>query len=61
MNDPYEINSWMESHPVRGAWIEIIATASLPTTGQVSHPVRGAWIEIRQEIGGIEDEQCRIP
>ena len=34
-----------ESHPARGAWIEI--TAVLTADGDVvSHPARGAWIEM---------------
>ena len=36
---------WM-SHPVRGAWIEIVVEAPIPNAPQMSHPVRGAWIEI---------------
>ena len=34
-----------ESHPVRGAWIEIHITAGL-RSNSMSHPVRGAWIEM---------------
>ena len=34
-----------ESHPVRGAWIEMLPEAGTLTTIW-SHPVRGAWIEI---------------
>ena len=34
-----------ESHPVRGAWIEML-DASDYEKGVQSHPVRGAWIEI---------------
>ena len=34
-----------ESHPVRGAWIEISYLKGLLLLF-VSHPVRGAWIEI---------------
>ena len=33
------------SHPVRGAWIEIMSTVD-GTVSTKSHPVRGAWIEI---------------
>ena len=33
------------SHPVRGAWIEIVKEAA-KILGVSSHPVRGAWIEI---------------
>ena len=34
-----------ESHPVRGAWIEILSTGGV-IHAITSHPVRGAWIEI---------------
>ena len=34
-----------ESHPARGAWIEI-AALSAPPIRTPSHPARGAWIEI---------------
>ena len=34
-----------ESHPSRGAWIEIL-TSSRAGHPFVSHPSRGAWIEI---------------
>ena len=33
------------SHPVRGAWVEIVAIIETDKYG-VSHPVRGAWVEI---------------
>ena len=33
------------SHPARGAWIEIWATADTRRDVE-SHPARGAWIEI---------------
>ena len=33
------------SHPVRGAWIEIL-TRYFAHLDNPSHPVRGAWIEI---------------
>ena len=33
------------SHPVRGAWIEIMRTICCLSLTR-SHPVRGAWIEI---------------
>ena len=35
-----------ESHPVRGAWIEIADGRLQTRTYEKSHPVRGAWIEI---------------
>ena len=33
------------SHPVRGAWIEIMLLAPVISLIR-SHPVRGAWIEM---------------
>ena len=41
------------SHPVRGAWIEIIPAWRMFSAPK-SHPVRGAWIEIgfSLDIGG---------
>ena len=39
-----------ESHPVRGAWIEITWTKT-PLPLMLSHPVRGAWIEIAKSHG----------
>ena len=35
------------SHPVRGAWIEMINETRMGVVEMTSHPVRGAWIEIR--------------
>ena len=35
----------IKSHPVRGAWIEILY-ARIRRFSFSSHPVRGAWIEI---------------
>ena len=34
------------SHPVRGAWIEILEIICGQGSDFESHPVRGAWIEI---------------
>ena len=34
-----------QSHPVRGAWVEIRRLAEW-TNANKSHPVRGAWVEI---------------
>ena len=34
------------SHPVRGAWIEILKVTGIFRMSGLSHPVRGAWIEI---------------
>ena len=41
----YNIITKGQSHPVRGAWIEISNTSNNTELYQ-SHPVRGAWIEI---------------
>ena len=38
-----------ESHPVRGAWIEILGKFGDRIKGFLSHPVRGAWIEIMRK------------
>ena len=35
-----------QSHPSRGAWIEIGAAVVLVAIIEASHPSRGAWIEI---------------
>ena len=45
-----------ESHPVRGAWIEIADGRLQTRTYEKSHPVRGAWIEIEVEV-----ENCCSP
>ena len=37
-----------ESHPSRGAWIEICDSSQATNTLIASHPSRGAWIEIAQ-------------
>ena len=39
------MQSWKWSHPVRGAWVEIILI-KVAIRNIKSHPVRGAWIEI---------------
>ena len=41
-----------QSHPTRGAWIEIVDTEKILVYYR-SHPTRGAWIEI--SYGTIED------
>ena len=38
------------SHPVRGAWIEIISDLVSRIEALESHPVRGAWIEILSKV-----------
>ena len=35
-----------QSHPARGAWIEIMPRARYWRAAGTSHPARGAWIEI---------------
>ena len=48
-----------ESLPVRGAWIEIIATTLYQKHG-LSLPVRGAWIEMRS-AESLSDGSGRSP
>ena len=38
------------SHPARGAWIEMILSATFAICVS-SHPARGAWIEIAKVFG----------
>ena len=40
------------SHPVRGAWIEIISLLLVLKLSK-SHPVRGAWIEITRHLSSV--------
>ena len=49
------------SHPVRGAWIEIVLKALGFEKEEESHPVRGAWIEIDPAGGAAEVVNCRTP
>ena len=42
---PVSLDAGQESHPSRGAWIEI-CRFPVPACGAMSHPSRGAWIEI---------------
>ena len=39
-----------ESHPVRGAWVEIAKNAYFAELYEMSHPVRGAWVEIGRAV-----------
>ena len=41
-----------QSHPARGAWIEIKNVVVKDIPAVQSHPARGAWIEIVKGIGG---------
>ena len=42
----------MQSHPARGAWIEIQLRV-IRLFWKQSHPARGAWIEICYERGDV--------
>ena len=44
---PVRSRSAKQSHPVRGAWIEMTMAQKNEVAKTKSHPVRGAWIEIR--------------
>ena len=46
------VRLWVRSHPVRGAWIEIVK-AQIDWLKQRSHPVRGAWIEISPSVSHL--------
>ena len=49
------------SHPVRGAWIEIMHKMSQLYGIPLSHPVRGAWIEIKEFAILLDGVRSRIP
>ena len=51
----------IQSHPVRGAWIEIDVIVSVRSSPLMSHPVRGAWIEIEMEKYCKNRKTGRIP
>ena len=46
----YVLSYTFQSHPSRGAWIEI-NKALAAVVAVVSHPSRGAWIEIAGAYG----------
>ena len=46
-----------QSHPARGAWIEIDAPGFCGFPTASSHPARGAWIEIASSIQPNGDRQ----
>ena len=51
----------MESHPARGAWIEI-SSAMDDIQGELkSHPARGAWIEIIALLSYSSAAKSRTP
>ena len=50
----------VESHPARGAWIEIISTPVLHVLPE-SHPARGAWIEMTRRPAHSTPEASRTP
>ena len=39
----------VESHPSRGAWVEIMILAPTAGAGR-SHPSRGAWVEMPRRL-----------
>ena len=41
-----ELVDALQSHPLRGAWIEILMALTPMSAPARSHPSRGAWIEI---------------
>ena len=49
-----------ESHPTRGAWIEILCDVSKLDTKEGSHPTRGAWIEI-ESFGSVKNAVAVAP
>ena len=49
-----------ESHPSRGAWIEIVADLR-DAYNRGSHPSRGAWIEISHTITAHNQPLSRTP
>ena len=55
------IHTVMSSHPVRGAWIEIIIEQQEKKLSALSHPVRGAWIEILNDVNDTYSNVGRIP
>ena len=48
------------SHPVRGAWIEMVISPN-PKYNAESHPVRGAWIEMAHGLRVRVCRSCRTP
>ena len=44
------------SRPARGAWIEMLLSASVGTVSERSRPARGAWIEMPIAL----NSQCGI-
>ena len=55
-----ENSACLPSHPVRGAWIEILGKLIL-IADYLSHPVRGAWIEMFFCSKKAEREARRTP
>ena len=51
-----EARTTPESHPVRGAWVEIRPPLFV-VAGLSSHPVRGAWVEIPHIPQSNENEE----
>ena len=49
-----------QSHPARGAWIEIQISRPKPYKKK-SHPARGAWIEIQQAQSEKQSKKSSHP
>ena len=58
---PHKATKTQESHPARGAWIEISRVMVLLPPPFGSHPARGAWIEIVDDLYGFPSVQRRTP
>ena len=50
----------IESHPARGAWIEIVRNGAI-VDQYSSHPARGAWIEITSHSRRSPRRRSRTP
>ena len=47
MGERFAALTW-RSRPARGAWVEMMANASLSQIEWLSRPARGAWVEIKR-------------
>ena len=59
--DPATITDLTSSRPARGAWVEIMANASLSQIEWLSRPARGAWVEIGLLGGLFQNLDSRAP
>lgn len=48
----------LRSHPVWGAWVEVVEHAN-PNGDPLSHPVWDAWVEINGYSRGKEKRKCQ--